>query len=75
MLKIGGKKILTFLLISTVLAVLQNVLAVGLSGVLGISPLVALLTASPSLTGGHGTAAAVAPSIEGLGHPEALTIL
>lgn len=74
MLKIGGKKILTFLLISTVLAVLQNVLAVGLSGVLGISPLVALLTASPSLTGGHGTAAAVAPSIEGLGHPEALTI-
>lgn len=74
MLKIGGKKIFTFLIISTVLAILQNVLAVGLSGVIGIDPLVALLTASPSLTGGHGTAAAVAPSIEGLGHPEALTI-
>ncbi|WP_066715818.1 sodium/glutamate symporter [Clostridium sp. Marseille-P299] len=74
MLKIGGKKILVFLSISVVLAILQNLLAVGLSGVLGISPLIALLTASPSLTGGHGTAAAVAPSIEALGHPEALTI-
>lgn len=74
MLKIGGKKILIFLLISVVLAILQNVLAVGLSGVIGISPLLALLTASPSLTGGHGTSAAVAPSIEALGYPEALTV-
>lgn len=74
MLKLGGKKILVFLFITASLAVLQNVLAVSLSGVLGISPFVALLTASPSLIGGHGTAAAVAPSIEALGHPEALTI-
>ena len=74
MLKAGGKKILIFLLISVVLAILQNVLAVGLSGLIGISPLLALLTASPSLTGGHGTSAAVAPSIEAFGYPEALTV-
>ncbi|MCF0149085.1 MAG: sodium/glutamate symporter [Clostridium sp.] len=74
MLKVGGKKIFVFLLISVVLAVLQNVLAVGLSEFIGINPLLALLTASPSLTGGHGTSAAVAPSIEALGHPEALTV-
>lgn len=74
MLKIGGKKILIFLLIATVLAVLQNVLAVGLAEFIGINPLLALLTASPSLTGGHGTSAAVAPSIEALGYPEALTV-
>ncbi len=74
MLKIGGKKIFIFLAISVVLAILQNILAVGLSGVIGISPLLALLTASPSLTGGHGTSAAVAPSIEALGYPEALTV-
>ena len=74
MLKIGGKQILLFLLISTVFAFLQNILAVGLAKVIGINPLLALLTASPALTGGHGTSAAVAPSIEALGFPEALTV-
>ena len=74
MLKVGGKQILIFLLIATVLAVLQNVLAVGLAEFVGINPLLALLTASPALTGGHGTSAAVAPSIEALGYPEALTV-
>ena len=74
MLKIGGKQILIFLLISTVFAFLQNVLAVGLAKVVGINPLLALLTASPALTGGHGTSAVVAPSIEALGFPEALTV-
>lgn len=74
MLKVGGKKIFLFLLISVVFAFLQNILAVGLSGAVGISPLVALLTASPALTGGLGTSAAVAPSIEVLGYPEALTV-
>ncbi|MDO5780653.1 MAG: sodium/glutamate symporter [Clostridium sp.] len=74
MLKVGGKQILIFLLIATVLAALQNVLAVGLAEFVGINPLLALLTASPALTGGHGTSAAVAPSIEALGYPEALTV-
>ena len=74
MLKIGGKQIFLFLLISTVFAFLQNALAVGLAKVVGINPLLALLTASPALTGGHGTSAAVAPSIEALGFPEALTV-
>ena len=74
MLKIGGKQVLIFLGISTVFAFLQNLLAVGLSGIVGIDPLLALLTASPALTGGHGTSAAVAPSIEALGYPQALTV-
>lgn len=74
MLKIGGKQIFIFLIISMVLAFLQNILAVSLAKVIGIDPLLALLTASPALTGGHGTSAAVAPSIEALGYPEALTV-
>lgn len=74
MLKIGGKQVLIFLVISTVFAFLQNALAVGLAGVVGIDPLLALLTASPALTGGHGTSAAVAPTIEALGYPQALTV-
>lgn len=74
MLKIGGKQIFIFLIISTVFAFLQNVLAVSLAKVIGINPLIALLTASPALTGGHGTSAAVAPSVEALGFPEAMTV-
>lgn len=74
MLKIGGKQVLIFLVISTIFAFLQNALAVGLAGIVGIDPLLALLTASPALTGGHGTSAAVAPSIEALGYPQALTV-
>ena len=72
--KTGGKKIFLFLLIATVFAFLQNLLAIGLADVINIDPLIALLTASPALTGGHGTAAAVVPSIEVLGYPEALTV-
>jgi ESS family glutamate:Na+ symporter len=74
MLKTGGRKVLVFLLIAAVFAILQNVLAVGLARVVGIDPLLALLTASPALTGGHGTSAAVAPSVETLGYPQALTV-
>jgi ESS family glutamate:Na+ symporter len=74
MLKTGGRKVFVFLLIAVLFAFMQNALAVGLSGIIGIDPLLALITASPALTGGHGTAAAVAPSIEILGYPEALTV-
>jgi ESS family glutamate:Na+ symporter len=74
MLKTGGRKVLVFLLIAAVFAILQNVLAVGLARVVGIDPFLALLTASPALTGGHGTSAAVAPSVEILGYPQALTV-
>ncbi len=74
MLKIGGKKVVIFLGIAIVFALSQNVLAIGLSKLVGIDPLLALITASPALTGGLGTSAAVAPSIEALGYPQAMTV-
>lgn len=74
MLKTGGAKVVKFLIIAAVFAFLQNVLAVGLSNTVGIDPLLALLTASPALTGGMGTSAAVAPSVEALGYPAATTV-
>ena len=46
MLKTGGAKVVKFLIIAAVFAFLQDVLAVGLSGVVGIPSLLALLTAS-----------------------------
>lgn len=66
-LKKGGPKVLLFLGVATLLAILQNALAVGLSGVVGMEPLLALMTGSTPMTGGHGTAGAIAPTVEELG--------
>ena len=74
MLKTGGAKVVKFLIIAAVFAFLQDVLALGLSGVVRIPSLLALLTASPALTGGMGTSAAVAPSVEALGYSAATTV-
>ena len=66
-LKKGGKKVVIFLFVAAELCVMQNLVAVGLSGFVGIPPLLALMTGSTPMTGGHGTSAAVAPTIEALG--------
>ena len=66
-LKKGGKKVVIFLFIAAGLCVMQNLVAVALSGFVGIPPLLALMTGSTPMTGGHGTSAAVAPTIEVLG--------
>ena len=66
-LKKGGPKVLLFLGIATLLAVLQNAVSVGLSGLVGLEPLLALMTGSTPMTGGHGTAGAIAPTVEELG--------
>ena len=51
MLKVGGSKVVKFLVIASIFALLQDVLAVGLADTVGIEPLLALMTASPALTG------------------------
>ena len=66
-LKKGGKKVVIFLFIAAGLCAMQNLVAVSLSGFVGIPPLLALMTGSTPMTGGHGTSAAVAPTIEALG--------
>lgn len=74
LLKKGGPQVITFLIVSSVCVVLQNALGVGLSKVLGVSPLVGLATGSIPMTGGHGTSAAFAPVLEGAGLANANTI-
>ena len=74
MLKVVGSKVVKFLVIASIFALLQDVLAVGLADTVGIEPLLALMTASPALTGGMGTSAAVAPSVEALGYSAATTV-
>ena len=74
LLKVGGKKVVMFLIMAVTLVVLQNVVAVGVGYLTGVDPLIALLTGSTAMTGGHGTAAAMAPIVEELGHTGAKSV-
>ncbi len=73
-LKSGGRAMLVFLGLVIVLITAQNVLAVGLSGVLGLDPLIGLCTGSIPMVGGHGTAGAFGPILEGFGITGATTL-
>ncbi len=74
LLKKGGKLVAIFAILAALLAFFQNVLAVGLGEILGINPLIALMTGSIPMTGGHGNAAAFAPLAVKAGAPAALEV-
>lgn len=73
-LKSGGISLLIFLVCVTALIVLQNTAAVGFSQVLGVSPMLGMCTGSIPMVGGHGTAGAFGPTLEGLGLEGAMTL-
>jgi len=64
LLKKGGPQVAWFWLLASVLAVLQNTVGVSLAYVLGVSPLLGLISGSITMTGGHGTGAAFGQLIE-----------
>jgi len=74
LLKTGGKLVVIFAILAAVLAFLQNVLSVGLGVAMGMNPLIALMTGSIPMTGGHGNAAAFAPLAVSAGAPAALEV-
>ena len=74
LLKKGGKLIVIFLGLAAALAALQNVLALSLARFLNVQPMIALMTGSIPMTGGHGNAAAFAPIAEELGFAGAMTV-
>jgi ESS family glutamate:Na+ symporter len=57
-LKKGGRVVGVFLLAVIGLLVVQNAMGIGLATLLGLDPLMGLLTGSITLAGGHGTGAA-----------------
>lgn len=61
LLKKGGKLVVIFSGLAAVVAVLQNILALGVGTMLGMNPLTALMAGSTPLTGGHGNAASFGP--------------
>jgi ESS family glutamate:Na+ symporter len=74
LLKVGGPQVLLFFAISTVLAVLQNLLGILLAAPLGMPPLFGVLNGSVTLTGGPATGLAFAPAFEEAGVPGAATV-
>lgn len=74
LLKKAGKPAVVFLILSSVMVVLQNVWGIVGSLIIGVDPLVGVATASIPLTGGHGTSAAFAPELVKLGLETANTI-
>ena len=63
-LKSGGRSMAIFLGLVITLIVFQNLVAVGLSKVLDLNPLVGMCTGSIPMVGGHGTAGAFGPVLE-----------
>ena len=63
-LKQGGIPLVIFLVVVSVLIVIQNVVGVSLASVFGLDPKLGLITGSITLTGGHGTGAAWAKTFQ-----------
>lgn len=74
LIKRGGIMVLRMAIITTVLIILQNIIGVGLSSAFQLDPLIGLATASIPMVGGHGTAAAFGPVLEGIGLENGTTV-
>jgi ESS family glutamate:Na+ symporter len=74
LLKKGGKLVVIFAILAAVCAILQNILALGVGSLLKVPPLIALMTGSIPMTGGHGNAASFAPMAVELGAKAAMEV-
>ena len=63
-LKAGGTPLLVFTAVVSVFIVVQNAVGVSMASLLGLDPLLGLVTGSIALTGGHGTAGAWGITLE-----------
>lgn len=73
-LKSGGGSLIVFLGLVIVLIFSQNLLAIGLSKLLNLNPLIGMCTGSIPMVGGHGTAGAFGPVLEDFNIQGATTI-
>jgi ESS family glutamate:Na+ symporter len=67
LLKKGGIQVFIFLLLASLGAILQNGVGIALAKLLGLSPLVGIVSGSVALTGGPGTALAFGATFEKMG--------
>ena len=73
-LKSGGIALVVFLVLIFFLILSQNLLALFLAKVMGVSPFIGLCTGSIPMVGGHGTAGAFGSVLEDLGLDSAITL-
>jgi ESS family glutamate:Na+ symporter len=73
-LRVGGPQVLKFFAISTVIAVVQNVVGAASAQALGQHPLMGVLAGSVTLTGGPATGLAFAPEFVAAGLAGAATL-
>ncbi len=64
LLKVGGPQVLLFWGLASLLAVFQNGVGLLLAKLLGVHPMLGLITGSITMTGGHGTGAAFGKLLE-----------
>ncbi|RKJ47407.1 sodium/glutamate symporter, partial [Butyricicoccus sp. 1XD8-22] len=74
LVKLGGKLLIIYWIACGFLALMQNVIGVSLAQVLGLHPLLGVMTGAVSMEGGHGAAAAYGETIEGFGVSSALSV-
>ena len=74
LLKVGGPQVVLFLLLASVLAVVQNAIGVLIAVPMGQHPLFGVLNGSVTLTGGPATGLAFAPAFEQAGVRGASTV-
>ncbi|MGE5682663.1 MAG: sodium/glutamate symporter [Bacillota bacterium] len=74
LLKKGGPQVMIFFIISTIVAVLQNLLGIITAPIFGLHPLFGVLTGSVTLTGGPATGLAFAPIFEQSGVTSAASV-
>ncbi len=74
LLRVGGPAVLLFFVLSTIMAIAQNVIGIGAAYALGQHPLMGVLAGSVTLTGGPATGLAFAPQCETAGGPAAATL-
>ena len=73
-LKSGGRSLIVFLCLVIALIFSQNLLAIGLSKLLNLNPLIGMCTGSIPMVGGHGTAGAFGLVLEDFNIQGATTI-
>jgi glutamate:Na+ symporter, ESS family len=64
LLKRGGPQVVLFWVLASVVAILQSGLGLAIAKLLGVDPLLGVLSGSITMTGGHGTGAAFGQLIE-----------
>lgn len=64
LLRVGGRQVLVFWILASVLAALQSGLGVGIASLLDVNPMLGLISGSITMTGGHGTGAAFGKLLE-----------